>query len=378
MDRIYKTSDDYHDDPAKPGYYNSATRSTTPNYYYNGTLLPADLRAGSGYPWNGSANDVVAAINAGRFLVLHRDHGYINGWGDPGFSTGNFASLTNGNLTPVVYSINCASGLFDNETRNPLNDVWTYSTAMGGAYFSERLLRMAGGAVGVIGDTRNSPTWANSALTRGLIDATWPDLLPAVGANTKIRRLGDILNYAKSYLVGQVGVGQTAGSIGQSSADTDVVLYHVFGDPTMEMWTGYPYWIKLPAYYEVLATLPNGWKLRYLGDGAMITALQDGNPIARGKVIDGEVELHMLGDGSVKPADAAGAIQFVATQEDGLSAPLREGAGVGEITPEKGGGIDKPGFRLTFPPGAVGDDTGVYYEPEAEPASRGRARARRA
>ena len=181
---------------------------------------------------------MIDAINDGRFLVFHRDHGGISGWGSPSFGSSNLASLTNGAKTPVVYSINCASGLFDNETRNPANDVYTYNTSVGGSYWAERILRMEGGAVGVIGDTRNSPTWANSAFARGLFDATWPDLLPADGGNTSIRRLGDILNYGKVYLIGQVCRAPELRLMSRwPQALTDVTLYHVYGDPTMAMWT---------------------------------------------------------------------------------------------------------------------------------------------
>jgi hypothetical protein len=33
--------------------------------------------------WNGSANDVVNGINAGSFMLQHRDHGGEDGWGEP-------------------------------------------------------------------------------------------------------------------------------------------------------------------------------------------------------------------------------------------------------------------------------------------------------
>ncbi|RIK37460.1 MAG: hypothetical protein DCC55_24180, partial [Chloroflexi bacterium] len=199
-------------------YYNSSTRSTTPNRYYNGALLPVDLRASSGYPWNGASTDIINAINAGRFLMMHRGHGGPSGWGSPSFSSSHLASLSNGNRTPVVYSINCASGLFDNETLDPALQDWNYNTTVTGAYWAERILRMEGGAVGVIGDTRNSPTWANSALARGLFDATFPNVVPAYGPNSSIKRLGDILNYGKAYMVSQVGQAQTAGSVSSDAS----------------------------------------------------------------------------------------------------------------------------------------------------------------
>ena len=146
--------------------------------------MPANLHAGSGFPWNGSTSDIVNAINDGRFLVLHRDHGWTDGWSSPSFATGDLAGLSNGALTPVVYSINCASGMFDNETLNPAAQVYPYPHSAGDVSWAETILRMQGGAVSVIGDTRVSPTWANSALTRGLFDATWPDVLPLDGGPT--------------------------------------------------------------------------------------------------------------------------------------------------------------------------------------------------
>ncbi|MDO8473498.1 MAG: C25 family cysteine peptidase [Dehalococcoidia bacterium] len=98
--------------PCPPGQMQQPYNGdSTPRRYFNGTLLPADLGGGSG-----STANIVNAINNGRFLVLHRDHGWEGGWSNPGFATGNANGLTNGGLLPVVFSVNCASGLFDNET----------------------------------------------------------------------------------------------------------------------------------------------------------------------------------------------------------------------------------------------------------------------
>ena len=43
----------------------------------------------------------------------HRDHGFEDGWGDPYFDTGHVSGLTNGELLPVVFSLNCLTGRFD-------------------------------------------------------------------------------------------------------------------------------------------------------------------------------------------------------------------------------------------------------------------------
>jgi hypothetical protein len=359
VERIYNTDTAYHNNPAESSYYNSATRSTVPNRYYNGALLPADLRASSGYAWDGDGTDVINAFNAGRFLMLHRDHGGPNGWGDPSFGTGSLASLSNGNRTPVVYSINCASGLFDNETLNPAAQGWNYNTSVAGSYWAERLLRMEGGAVGIIGDTRNSPTWANSALARGLFDATWPTVLPTYGGNVSYRRLGDILNYGKAYMVSQVGVAQTAGSISNDAATTNVILYHVFGDPSMKMWTSYPYVITFPWWAsEVLTISPRQWEIHYPVNGATLTALQDGNPVARGEVIDGKVVLDFIGD-----VDESKPIELSAINPDGTGAQLGVADANGVVLPQGGGVIEHPAsqFKIAFGDGSVAVQTEVFY-----------------
>lgn len=347
VERIYSTGTGYEPD------YVAAGRDTTPRKYRNGAALPAALAPASGFAWNGSSSDVVNAINEGRFLMFHRDHGGISGWSSPSFKTSNLGSLTNGNKLPVVYSINCASGLFDNETRNAANDYYTYNTTTTGAYWAENILRMEGGAVGVIGDTRNSPTWANSAFARGLFDATWPTVVPE-GGNTSLRRLGDILNYGKSYLAGQVGVAQTAGSVSQSEANTDIILYHVYGDPTMQMWKSNPWFIRLPKLYEVIKFDPTIWELRYPLEGASLTLLQEGAPVARGIVRNGQVALPLLGAFNPdKPYELS------ASAADGMSILLDAGKATSDVTPEQGGAIqDEAGrVKVEFPAGAVDQPT---------------------
>ncbi len=367
VERVYNTNTSYHNNPNESSFYNSATRSTVPNRYYNGALLPADLRASSGYAWNGNSTNVVDAFNAGRFLMLHRGHGGPGGWGSPGFGTGSLGSLSNGNRTPVVYSINCASGLFDNETLNPAQQNWNYGTSVNGSYWAERLLRMEGGAVGIIGDTRNSPTWANSALARGLFDATFPNTVPNYGgANTSYRRLGDILNYGKAYMVSQVGVAQTAGSVSSNAANTNVILYHVFGDPSMKMWTSYPYIVVFPWYaYDILTISPRQTHVQYPINGATITALQDGNPIGRADVVDGMAVIDFISD-----ADPNLPIELSAINPDGTGAELGTADATGSVEPQSGGGVEHPPskFKLTFGPGAVDVETNLFYNTMITPS----------
>ncbi len=67
------------------------------------------------FPWDATNIDISNSINQGTFLLLHRDHGWRGGWGDPYYTSNHAANLMNEYL-PIVYSINCETGWFDNET----------------------------------------------------------------------------------------------------------------------------------------------------------------------------------------------------------------------------------------------------------------------
>ena len=263
--------------PPDPPY----TGDPTPRKYNDGSALPADLAPGSGFGWAGSEADIIASWNAGKFLFVHRDHGGPGGWGNPGFSWADASALTNGSLLPVVFSVNCASGLFDNESSGG-----ALGTVANAAYFSERLLTNPnGGAVGVLGDTRNSPTWANSALLRGFIDAIYPTAIPGFGSAKSQRRLGDILNHGKLYLLTQVG----APGVNASNSGDELNLWNCLGDPTLEIWTKFPYAKTLPANLatrylngsiefdfpvagaEVTATQPNATNAGLIPVGRIVT-----------------------------------------------------------------------------------------------------------
>lgn len=71
-----------------------------------------------------------------------------------------------------MYSINCASGIFDNET-----DSAAHGASDTAVYWAETFVRKPDGAIAVIGDTRASSTVMNNHMAMGLFDATWPGYL---------------------------------------------------------------------------------------------------------------------------------------------------------------------------------------------------------
>ena len=231
-----------------------ASAASNPQFWRGGGAIPAALRK-PGFAWNGSATDIVNAVNAGTSVLFHRDHGWWSGWGTPSFSIGNLAAISvMNNQFPVVFSVNCASGVFDGETVDlPGNIVGAgYMSAAEetSVWWAESFVRKADGALAVIGDTRSSSTVDNSHLAIGLFDAILPGLSGVFGAAAPIRRLGDVLNHAKSY-ISAVSSGATANQhpfdVGGVRPNIEGLrqqlnLYNLLGDPTVQVRTQPP-WI---------------------------------------------------------------------------------------------------------------------------------------
>lgn len=217
--RIY-----YTDNSVTPSNYNNG-------YYSTGMALPTELLKSNGFNWTGGSTDIKNAINLGKFLVFHRDHGYSGGtgWAHPYYTSSKIAQLSNGNKLPVVFSINCHTGEF------------TLPSC-----FAETFMRKNNaGAVGVVAASYYSYSGYNDGFSIGMIDGIWsnPGLLPvfgnggntnpAVNAHNDIVKMGDVMNH------GLVRMVQTWG--GNSNGNRySYELFHYFGDPSMRIYTQAP------------------------------------------------------------------------------------------------------------------------------------------
>jgi hypothetical protein len=150
-------------------------------------------------------------------------------------------------------------------------------------------------------------------LLKGFIDRVWPDALPSYGTNASSRRLGDILNHGKYYLLSQIGVPET--TIGASLGDVydELYMWHVLGDPMTEMWTHYPFMFVLPQS-TIIGFIGSDLRIAYPVEGATITAFQTNDkaepiPVGRGTVQFGEAILPPVTD----PADPGKPIQLKVT-----------------------------------------------------------------
>ena len=170
-------------------------------------------------------NRISSNLNAGVVILQHRDHGYVNGvgWADPDFRTTNVNALTNGVRRPVVFSINCNSGMYH------LSD-----------NFARAWLQHAnGGAYAVFAPVDTSYSWYNDWLTHGFYTAflsnyvswqnassnpNWSKNLPTPGGSYGVagsaQRLGEMLNFGKMYMREKY-----------YAHETTFRLFHLFGDP---------------------------------------------------------------------------------------------------------------------------------------------------
>lgn len=289
VDRIYNTNTKY-----APDYGGDPT----PMAFANQSPLPADLLPP--FPWDDDGADVTSAINAGRSLFFHIDHGGTSGWGDPPFGNSSVPSLSNGELLPVLFNMNCSSGNFES------------------ASFSEGILkRSGGGAVGVFGWTRMSNTAFYYNLLQGTLDALFPDTLPNYGDAFAKHRLGDLFNHSKIFMAIQ-HAGLSPNDPAFPNTVNHARLYHLFGDPTMEVWTDNPF--QLPTDIVLIPEF-DFIDVEYEVEGAVITALQQGAagllPIGRATVFGGVAHL-----GFVAPPDPDRALMLSASLPNAISAVL--------------------------------------------------------
>jgi hypothetical protein len=185
-----------------------------------------DIRnPGSSYTWNNGAAAIKKSMENGEFLLIHRGHGGIDSWGGNGytqFSSADVDLLTNSRYTPVVLSLNCLTGKFD----EPFDCI------------SEKFVKKVnGGAVGVIAATDETETIYNDHLAQGLTDEIWSGFLdyrngvPFLINNYGSLRMGDVLRGGLLHIAGLFASGEPM----DPGAQNAMICYQWLGDPTMEI-----------------------------------------------------------------------------------------------------------------------------------------------
>lgn len=233
--RFVKTSEDIRDyirskgkNPERIYFAYSYVNPTNWNKgnYSNGEAICQELRKPT-FTWDGSSSDIINAFNGGKHYILYRGHGSAYSWDQPSFSTWSFSNLNNCEKLPVVFSVACLTGKFDENN-----------------CFAELLSKKHdGGAVAVIAATEVSYSGFNDGLACGFFDAIWPTpglrpVFPShsysdIDASTPKYRLGQILDR------GCLFMDQAWGQSPILRLYTKEV-FHLFGDPAMPVWTELP------------------------------------------------------------------------------------------------------------------------------------------
>lgn len=196
--------------------------------YANGEPIPNELLRPN-FTWDGDSTDIINYINQKSFYMLYRGHGGIYEWIHPQFTVNNINSLNNGQAQPVVFSICCKTGKFDEFN-----------------CFCETFLKKEnGGCSAIFGATEDGWSGHDDVLAEGIFDAIWPSsaLWPSIpntnGINTNAPtptfRLGQILDQGlrrvdEAYL----GIGL------ERRTQCTYELFHCFGDPSMMIYTDTP------------------------------------------------------------------------------------------------------------------------------------------
>lgn len=171
-----RQNDIYEGNPNVDPWSTATNTSTVLNYFGpNGQgYIPATPQMLGGWT-GGNATGINNAINAGSFMLQHRDHGMETGWGEPNYTNNNINSLYNTDLT-FVLSINCLTGKYN----------WS------GECFTEKFHRhtknnLNSGALGLIAASETSYSFVNDTYVWGCFDNWWPEFMPTYGSTPEPR-----------------------------------------------------------------------------------------------------------------------------------------------------------------------------------------------
>ena len=234
VSRVYRT-----DENCEPKYFDTRSKP-----------LPADLLPPE-FNWHTTSKDVIREMNYGPYLTLYRGHGQPTYWygkliNNPILNTTHINSLANTNRLPIIFSMTCLSG---NYKANPECLAWSM------------LKHPTGGAAGIIAATAKTPTDPNNELMRGMVNWMFNDKpiddyhvsQPSdfiITNNYSYSELGRVFSEGLNYMK----------SLHPSEFDFQKKTYHLFGDPSMNLWSETPkefkeYEVWCKPKYDILRNL---------------------------------------------------------------------------------------------------------------------------
>jgi len=171
--------------------------------------------------WGGNATRINNDINTGAFILQHRDHGAVTGWGEPDYQSSDLDNLTN-DMYPFVFSVNCLTGQYDGSVE----------------CFSEKFHRIEHGALGVMCASDVSYSFVNDTFVWGVYDLMWPDFDPGYGGSELIGSTN--LNPCFGMASGKYYLAASSWPYNQGDKTVTYHLFHHFGDAFMTIYSNIP------------------------------------------------------------------------------------------------------------------------------------------
>ncbi|MFH1502802.1 MAG: C25 family cysteine peptidase, partial [Candidatus Eisenbacteria bacterium] len=211
--------------------------------------------------WNASAARLNADINAGAFIVQHRDHGGETGWGEPDYGNADLAGLSNADLT-FVFSINCLTGKFN----------------YGGECFTEAFHRVSPRALGLIAASETSMSFVNDAFVFGIYDMLWPEFDPGYPV-ARTRDTGSTnLRPGFANASGKYYLEASSWPYNPEDRELTYYLFHMHGDAFTTLYSEMPELLTI-SHQGVLPVGATTFNIT-ADDGSMVALTVDGEIVA--------------------------------------------------------------------------------------------------
>ena len=221
--------------------------------------------------WSGNASQIKQALENGSYLLIHRDHGTFQAWGEPEFNNWHINNLHNDKLS-FIMSANCQTGDFS--YGNGTNDC-----------LAERFLRIPNGAVGVIAASQYSYSYVNDTYVWGFFDYLYPDFMPDYGPQSFDFQYPAFANAYGKYFLQQSSFPANA-----SMKPITYNLFHYFGDAYLQLYSEVPQQLAVSHPESVR---PADKTITIHADADTHIALSvDNQLIARGKSNGSSITLH--------------------------------------------------------------------------------------
>ena len=222
--------------------------------------------------WDANDDDITQAIQDGTFMLLHRDHGTYESWGEPAYNTTLINNLNNDKLT-FVMSANCQTGHFGYGNKTDC--------------FAERFLRIPQGAVGVIAASELSYSYVNDTYVWGFFDYLYPYFMPDYGSYDMRFQYPAFANAYGKYFLHQSSFPSNA-----SMKAITYHLFHYFGDAYLQLYTEVPQTLSVE-HPEYIRTDIMDVTI-YADDDATIALSTDNHLISKNISKNGSATLHFL------------------------------------------------------------------------------------